>query len=85
MVPPQRRGNFTSDTNIYMVHFLREMADAHTALGHPPAAAAMLLDTAWKISAAVNEHSLHQRWTVISIGGPNRLGFLVDLLPRIAR
>jgi hypothetical protein len=52
---PLRRGNFTSDTNIYMVHFLREMADASTALGHP-AKARELLSTAGKISAAVNEH-----------------------------
>ena len=53
---PLRRGNFTSDTNIYMVHLLREVADAHTALGHPPTKALELLDTAEKIKAAVNKH-----------------------------
>ena len=45
-----------SDTNIYMVHFLREMAAAHTALGHPAARATELLETAANVSAAVNEH-----------------------------
>ena len=39
-----------------MVHFLREMAAAHTALGHPAARATELLETAANISAAVNEH-----------------------------
>ena len=39
-----------------MVHYLRELAAAHNALGHPRAQAEELLEIATNISDAVNEH-----------------------------
>mmetsp|Transcript_36000 Transcript_36000/g.62546 ORF Transcript_36000/g.62546 Transcript_36000/m.62546 type:complete len:399 (+) Transcript_36000:1-1197(+) len=52
---PLRRGNFTADTNIYMIHFLRELASANVALSRP-SVAAELVATADNISHAVNTH-----------------------------
>ena len=53
---PLRRGNFTSDTNIYMVHFLRELAAAYSALGQPKEKSREMLEIAANISNAVNAH-----------------------------
>lgn len=49
------RGNFTSDTNIYMVHYLRELAAAYAALSQPKQSREMLA-IATNISNAVNLH-----------------------------
>ena len=53
---PVGRGNFTSDTNIYMVHYLRELAAAHSALGHPEQRSREMLQIAANISNAVNTY-----------------------------
>ncbi len=50
------RGNFTSDTNIYMVHYLRELAAAYSALGQPKERSKEMLEVAANISKAVNAH-----------------------------